>query len=393
MKVLLIGAGTMGRGGIQALQHFPGIESVTVADLNLEAAQKFIETLDFPEVKAVQLDVTDSKRVTELAREVDVVYNAVGPFVKFGVPILEAVIEAGTDYVDVCDDGDATDDLLKLHEKAEAAGVTALIGCGQTPGVSNMQAKYVADMMDEVDSIKIAWHVGAPQGDLGAEESYDFVDAQDFKDSSPAGWNHLVHSMTGDIDIWKDGKFDKMPAWESGEYIDFPEPYGRVPVFYVGHSEPNTLPLYIKINDFAACLGGNRFHEELREEARGHREPLHPPVDPGTPIWEAPEKWRDKAVWQGQAAIVEGRIDGQKVRYTNRYMCSVYDKGIYTFAGQAIGIYLIGTMANKKKGVFAPEGILETEDFFKELVRITNKANGWDFTLEELLSTEKEVIQ
>lgn len=131
-----------------------------------------------------------------------------------------------------------------------------------------MQAKYVAEMMDEVDSIKIAWHVGAPEGDLLTEESYDFVDAQDFKEKSPAGWNHLVHSMTGDIVVWKNGKFDKMPAWDSGEYIDFP--YGRVPVFYVGHSEPHTLPRYIKIKDFCACLGGNRFHRELREEARGH---------------------------------------------------------------------------------------------------------------------------
>lgn len=393
MKVLLLGAGTMGKGGIHALQHFPGIESVTVADLNLEAAEEFIKTLNFPEVKAVQLDATDSAKVTELARQVDVVFNTVGPFTKFAVPILEAVIEAGTDYVDVCDDDDATGELLDLHEKAKEAGVTALIACGQTPGISNMQAKYLAEMMDEVDSIKIAWHVGAPQGDLESDESYDFVDAQDFKDSSPAGWNHLVHSMTGEIVIWKDGKFDTMPAWEAGEYVDFAQPHGRVPVFYVGHSEPQTLPRYIKINDFCACLGGNRFDQELRLEARGHREPLHPPVDPQTPLWEAPEKWLDKGVWQGQAAIVEGKKDGKKVRYTNRHMCSVHDKGIYTFAGQAIGIYLIGTMQDKAKGVFAPEGILETDDFFNELVRITNKANDWDFTLEELVPTEKELIE
>lgn len=195
------------------------------------------------------------------------VFNSVGPFTEFGVPTLKAVIEAGTNYVDVCDDDDATGDLLDLHDEAKEAGITALVGCGQTPGVSNMQAKYVADMMDEIENIKIAWHVGAPQSELGADESYDFVDAQDFKDSSPAGWNHLVHSMTGEIVVWKDGKFDTMPAWEDGEYVDFAEPHGRVPVYIVGHSEPQTLPRYIEINDFAVCFGGNRFHEELREEA------------------------------------------------------------------------------------------------------------------------------
>lgn len=395
MRVLLIGAGMMGRGGIRALQQFDGIESVTVADLNLEAAQEFVESLDFPEKKAVQLDVTDTERVTELARDVDVVFNAVGPFVKFGVPILEAVIAAGTDYVDVCDDGDATQDLLELHEKAEAGGVTALITMGQTPGIANMQAKYVADMLDSVDSIKIAWAVGTPPADMlpASAESYDFPDAEAFKAASPAGWNHLVHSATGEIPIWKDGKFDTMPAWDSGEYVDFAEPFGRTHTYYVGHPEPVTLPRYIDIKNFSACLGGNKFHRELRLEARGYEEPKNPLVMPDKPQWQAPEKWLDKGVWQGQAAIVEGEKDGQKVRYTNRYQCSVYDTGIYTFAGQAIGIYLLGTMKDKPKGVFAPEGLLKTEDFFNELVRITNKANDWDFTLEELVPTEHEVIE
>ena len=77
----------MGRGGVRALEHFDGIESVTVADLNVEAAQEFADSLNFPETNAVQLDVTDTDKVTELAKDVDVVFNAVGPFVKFGVPI------------------------------------------------------------------------------------------------------------------------------------------------------------------------------------------------------------------------------------------------------------------------------------------------------------------
>ncbi|NLW13599.1 MAG: hypothetical protein GX037_03560 [Trueperella sp.] len=395
MKVLLIGAGMMGRGGVRALEHFDGIESVTVADLNVEAAQEFADSLNFPETNAVQLDVTDTDKVTELAKDVDVVFNAVGPFVKFGVPILRAVIAAGTDYVDVCDDGDATIDLLGLHDEAKEAGVTALITMGQTPGIANMQAKYVSEMLDEVDSIKIAWAVGTPPADMlpdGAADAYDFETAEDFKKASPAGWDHLVHSATGEIPVWKDGKASTMPAWDSGEYVDFAAPFGRTHTYYVGHPEPVTLPRYIDIKDFAACLGGNKFHEELRLEGRGYSDPKEPLVDPGTPVWQAPEKWLDKGVWQGQAAIVEGTKDGKKVRYTNRHQCSVYDEGIYTFAGQAIGIYLVGTTKDLPAGVYAPEGLLSTDDFFRELVRITNAANDWDFTLDELVPTQKEVL-
>ena len=153
---------------------------MTVADLNLEVAQKFADSLKFPETDAIQLDATDTERLKEVAKDYDLVFNTAGPFSKFAVPILTAVIEAGTNYVDV-------------------------------------------------------------------------------------------------------------------------------------------------------CYGGNRFDKELREEARGHKDALNPPVDDGSPLWKAPEKWLDKGVWQGQAVIVEGMKDGKKVRYTNRHMCSIEDKGIYTF--------------------------------------------------------------
>ena len=43
-----------------------------------------------------------------------VVMNTVGPFFRFGVPILTAAIDAGTDYIDVCDDWEPTLEMLAL---------------------------------------------------------------------------------------------------------------------------------------------------------------------------------------------------------------------------------------------------------------------------------------
>lgn len=406
MKVLLLGCGVMGGGGVKALQHFGGIESMVVADLDLAKAQELASELDYPHVEAVQLDATDTDRVKELAKDADIVFNSVGPFTHFAVPILKAVIEAGADYVDVCDDADATEDLLELHDMAKEAGVTALLAMGQTPGVANMQAKYLSEQMDDIDVLKIAWACDSPDvdmvrgtdleasqqvwADILGEES-----GETFKRVSRAGWDHLVHSMANDIPVYKDGKFTTMPAWDSGEYVDFGQPMGRFPVFYVGHSEPVTLPRYIKINDFCACLGGNIMHKALRLEAKGYEEPKHPLVDPGTPVWETSEAWKDLGCYQGQAAIAEGTKDGKKVRMTNRYMCSVYDRGAYTFAGQAIGIHLVGKMRDMKEkptGVFAPEGLLDTQQFNDALVELTNKMNHWDLTYDELVPTQIEEL-
>ncbi|MGI6508233.1 MAG: saccharopine dehydrogenase family protein [Saccharofermentanales bacterium] len=402
MKLLALGAGgVMGGNGIKVLQNFPGIEEITIADLYLEKAENLAKELNFPKVSAIQLDVTDTKKLTELARKYDLVFNAVGPFITFGVPTLKAIIEAGTDYIDVCDEGDASAELLKLNGMAKEAGVTALIGMGQTPGIANMQAKYVAERLDSVDNLLIAWSSGMP--DIEAVRGTDLEqeianwieilkDAESFKAVGKAGWDHMVHSCTGNIPVWKNGKFDTVPAWESGIYVDFAEHLGRVPVFFVGHAEPSTLPHYIDIKNFCACLG-NMYAKELRLEARGHEEPLNPPVMPDTPLWTAPDAWKGLSVWQAQAAIAEGWKDGKKVRLTNRFMCSTFDRGAYTFGGQAIGIYLLGQMKDKPKGVFAPEGIFETDLFFETLTRLLNRMNGWDMTPEELVPTQCEEIE
>ena len=208
MKILQLGAGMMGRGGIKVLQYFEGIEKVTVADINLELAQEFADSLNFPETDAIELDAKDTEKLKEVAKDYDIVFSTVGPYTEIGGPILEAVIEAGTNYVDVCDDDDATLEFLGYDEKAKKAGVTALIGCGQTPGTANVQAKYLAEMVDSVHSIEIAWATDIPNfGDAEEGETYYFETPEQFMEESPAGWNHMVHGATGDITVWRDGKY------------------------------------------------------------------------------------------------------------------------------------------------------------------------------------------
>ena len=38
--------------------------------------------------------------------------------------------------------------------------MTAIVSLGQSPGITNMQAKYVSEMLDSIDSKKVVWAVG-----------------------------------------------------------------------------------------------------------------------------------------------------------------------------------------------------------------------------------------
>lgn len=396
MKVLILGgAGTMGGGAAIILAQIEDISKITLADLNEEAAQGYADQINSPKVDVKQVNALDKNQLIPLAKQYDVVLNAVGPYIKFGVPILESIIEAGVPYVDVCDDHDATEELLKLNDKAKEAGVPALICLGTTPGTTNMQAKLAAEMLDDIDVLKICWAVCNPPLDKVVGTPLESAAKSSGRELlSPAAWDHMVHVSKGNVPIWNKGKWDTMPALEYGEYVDFAEPLGRAESYYLGHAEPITLPRYIKINDFCACLGAlmPEVTQELRETARGHKDALYPPIKPDTPLWQPPEFWKNRGVWAGQAAIAEGTKDGKKKRITVRLMMSHLDMIPYNYGAQAIGAYLLAKGDVTRPGVYGPEAELDTDTYFKLFTDVFNEQTGENLTIEELILVDEEEL-
>lgn len=396
MKVLILGgAGTMGGGAGIILAGFEDVSKITLADISLEGAQAYADQIGSPKVDVVQIDVTDREALIALVKGYDSVLSAVGPYTRFGVMVLDAIIEAGVPYVDVCDDHDATEELLKLNDKAVKAGVPAIICMGTTPGTTNMQAKLAHEHLDDVDVLKVCWAVGLPELEKVKGTPLEFAAKSSGRELlSPAAWEHMLHVSTGDIPIWKGGKWDTMPALEHGEYVDFALPLGRVESYFLGHAEPITLPRYLKINDFSACLGAlmPKVTQELRQTARGHQFASNPPVDPETPLWEAPKFWRDRGVWAGQAAIAEGLKDGVRKRVTVRLMMSHLDMVPYNYGAQAIGAYLLAKGAIDKPGVYAPEAVLDTKEYFDYFTDIFNGITNSSLSTDELILVDIENI-
>ncbi len=134
MKVLVLGAGGgMGRVSARTVASFSGVEQLVIADLNGEAASKVAGEIGGP-AQALQLDVMDKAAMAAALSDADLVFNCVGPFYRFGVPVLEQVIEAGCNYADICDDWEPTLVLLEQKGMAGEKGDTCVIGLGASPG-------------------------------------------------------------------------------------------------------------------------------------------------------------------------------------------------------------------------------------------------------------------
>ncbi len=229
MKIVVLGgAGEMGSEAVRDLVNFTDVERVTIADRNVEAAQKLAQTLGDERVSVEKVDATSRADLVRVLQGHDAAAGALGPFYRFEKPIVEAVLEAGLNYVSICDDHDAAEAVLELDEMAREKGLKILTGLGWTPGLSNMLARKGYDELDQVDSIRVYW-----AGSAGDSEGFAVI-------------LHTIHIFTGMVQSFQNGAYQEVKAGSEKEIVEFPEPLGKVQTFHLGHPEPVTLPRYLE---------------------------------------------------------------------------------------------------------------------------------------------------
>ena len=143
--IVLGGAGDMASRAVWELASEADVSSLTIADIDLEAAQLLAVDLtqqigppDALEISATRVDADDHDGLVDAIRGHDVAVSGIGPYYRYEVPVARAAIEAGVPYVSLCDDYDAGQAELQLDGPASEADVTVLTGLGWTPGLSNV---------------------------------------------------------------------------------------------------------------------------------------------------------------------------------------------------------------------------------------------------------------
>ena len=231
--IVLGGCGVVGRIATQTLVSSGVFSEIAVADVDIAQTRRAASEAGLSQDSAVEFDAASPQSVAKAVAGSSVVVNCVGPFYKYGPPILRAVIDSGIDYVDVCDDLDATESLLEMDGDARKAGISALIGMGSSPGVANLLVRFCADsVLDRVDAVDI-YHAHGGEAVEG-----------------PAVVKHRIHSMKMDIPMFLDGAFTTVRLFdESGkaleETVDFRD-VGAYSVYAYPHPETITLPRNLK---------------------------------------------------------------------------------------------------------------------------------------------------
>jgi saccharopine dehydrogenase-like NADP-dependent oxidoreductase len=127
---------------------------------------------------------------------------------------------------------------LKFDKDFKETGKTALLGCGATPGMSNVLIRYVCDQLDEVDKI----YLRCGYTDFGRPA--EIVSGWD------PGWSPEIAlaDFAEPPMIFENGQYKTVPIFSRDEDYQFPEPFGKILIASHSHEEPYTLPYYIGKN-------------------------------------------------------------------------------------------------------------------------------------------------
>lgn len=243
MKIVVLGgAGGVGSVAVRALATQADVTELVVADVRVEAAEKVVQAVGRAGMKAAAFDAFDKASLAAVMAGADCVLNCVGPFYKFGPPILRAAIAAKVRYVDICDDLAPTREMLTLDAEAKAAGVPALIGMGNSPGLANLFVALCSTMlMEKVEGVDIM-HIHGGEPEEGA-----------------AVIKHRIFAMLNDIPLFLDGKFENVRQLEeSGKATTVETTFrdiGTFPVYPYPHPETITLPTFLPGLKRATNLG------------------------------------------------------------------------------------------------------------------------------------------
>jgi short subunit dehydrogenase-like uncharacterized protein len=113
-------------------------------------------------------DANDPDSLAQVAASAKVVATTVGPYIRYGEPLVKACAEAGTDYLDLTGEPEFTDTMyVRYHAKAVENGARLIHACGFDSIPYDLGVQYTVEQLPRDVPIKVVGLVragGMPSG-------------------------------------------------------------------------------------------------------------------------------------------------------------------------------------------------------------------------------------
>ncbi len=372
MKVVQLGCGICGLVCAEHLSRNPKVDRLTLADAQIAAAMNLASRLKNGRVSVVKADGTDSVVLESLLSDCDIVV-ATMPW-RLNRMVMQIAAKVGTNYVDFGMPFDSTGPEFDEHSRlCRKAGIAALVGMGEEPGMSDVFAMHAASKLDRSDEAHIF------DGDTASVEGLEF-----FSTWSPVD---LLDETSVPAAVFRDGKIEFIPPLSVRQIYDFPEPVGPLPVYKTNHDETYFMPLGIKTLRHASFNIGidDRFAEAAKTFGRWgllSKEPVNVrgvevrPIDVVTAMLPKPVSFAAKV--KGDTCFVV-EVTGEKSGHKKKVkMWTIMSHArahelfrtnagaFYVGTGGAVATEMLIDGEVKEKGIVIPEQ-LPVDSFLRRL--------------------------
>ena len=197
-KVVVLGAGLVGKTiAVELSKDY----QVTSVDANSEK----LKSLSDKKINTLNTDLSSDSAIKKIIKDFDLVIGALPGFM--GFKTLKSIIETGKNVVDI---SFFPEDAFLLDDLAKEKGVTAIVDCGVSPGLSNIILGYQNRKM-KVSNYKCI------VGGLPYKREWPFEYKAYF---SPID---VIEEYTRPARIVVDGKVIEKPALSDPEIINYKE--------------------------------------------------------------------------------------------------------------------------------------------------------------------------
>ena len=387
MKVLILGgAGLVAEAIERDLLEIDGeeVSKITVADIDQEKIKNRIEDLHSPKVSPVLLDICNHEVLLKLIREHDVVVNAAAAITTLAA--VKAALQAGVNIIGVlgvdlpaCAPGAPLDEIGlpkqefkdQLDDDFKKAGLTAIMGLGSMPGISNLMARYFSDKLDTVESMEFSYALAS----LAKTKTFFAFNPLD-----------MISLYKAKPVILRDGKLIRIPRprLSDREIILFPEPIGKREVFYTFHDEPVIFSKSFKDKGLknagtktgwsSEFLGKIEFLDSLGLLSFRPRKVKDVSI---APVRVLESGLTFEKVTPQDYGCTRLTVIGDKAGQRLEFIAEMFNRPYKGLSGTqyrtgiplAIGVRMLKRGQIQRKGAFPPELGINPEIFFKELAR------------------------
>ncbi len=225
----ILGLGSMGKIIAKDLaETYKGKIIYLVRDVNSikDLAKKYNAEIRYA-------DVSRPKTLVKAFNGIDVVIHAVHH--EFNLEVMKTCLKSKTNYLDLGGLYHYTKKQLKLNKQFQKANLTAIIGIGASPGITNVLAKYASRFLDKIENIEIK---------IGNK------DFSTYKQISPLSASYSIQTILEEFS-WKpavfvNGKIKFVEPISGREEYKFPEPVGIQKPQSVSYTHL-TLPTILRV--------------------------------------------------------------------------------------------------------------------------------------------------